>query len=191
MLSNAGTRGNQFYNSIKVQGDLFQYGPFPEATVFTKGEIRFYTEAGDSDLLVLYDADKKELSRTQLADGKVNLGERGVMLKPGQTYFWRMGDQCPYIQVKTLRPELEQEIFTVFDQIVKTGGNEIEVKLNQAAFLEAISGVYPDSIDMDWLEYEILRDVVFSKININQEELAKTEFYLGQVFADKINYVDE
>jgi hypothetical protein len=191
VLSNASSRGNQFYNSMKVQGDLFQYGPFPEATVFAKGEIRFYTGVGDSDLLVLYDADKKELSRTQLVDGKVRLGEGGVRLNSGQIYYWKLGNHCPYIRVKVLRSELEQKTITVLGQIAKDGGNEIEVKLNQAAFLGAISAVYPDQIDMDWLSYEMLRDVVFSPARISQEELTKIEFYLAQVFAAKIKYAIE
>jgi hypothetical protein len=191
VLSNASSRGNQFYNSMKIQGDLFKYGPFPEATVFAKGEIRFYTAEGDSDSLVLYDADKKELSRTQLEDGQVKLGEGGVRLNPGQIYYWRLGNQCPYIRVKVLRSELEQEITTALGQIAKDGGNEIEVKLKQAVFLGAISDVYPDQIDMDWLSYEMLRDVVFSQDHISQEELTKIEFYLAQVFAAKIKYAAE
>jgi hypothetical protein len=100
---------------------------------------------------VLYDADKKELSRTRLKDGKVSLGEGGVKLNSGQIYYWRLGNQCPYIRVKVLRPEFEREITTALGQIATDGGNEIEVKLKQAAFLQAISGVYPDQIDMDWL----------------------------------------
>jgi hypothetical protein len=191
VLYNGSSRGNQFYNSMKVQGDLFACGPFPEATIFAQGEIRFYTGEGDSDLLVLYDADKKELSRTRLENGKVSLGEGGVKLNPGQIYYWRLGNQCPYIRVKVLRPELEQEITTALGQIATDGGNEIEVKLKQAAFLRAISDVYPDQIDMDWLSYEMLRDVVFSQDHISQEELTKIEFYLAEIFADKIKYAAE
>lgn len=51
--------------------------------------------------------------------------------------------------------------------------------------------MYPDRIDMDWLSYEKLREIVFSPVHISQKELAKTEFYLARVYAAKFKYADD
>jgi hypothetical protein len=181
-------RGSYYYNLLKRREELFTCGPFPAATLFGKGEIRFFTRAGAGDLLVFSDAGQKEISQTQLVKGKATLSEGGPTLKPGHTYYWRRGKQGPYIRFTVLRPEIEKGIAMALAQIVKDGGKEAEMKLKEVIYLQAISAVYPDRINMEWLSYEILRDLVLSPDQLNQGELSRIDIYLEQIYAAQIEY---
>lgn len=187
----ASNRGYLFYNSMKIKGDLFTYLPFPSATLFSKGEIRFYTDAGDSDQLMIYDAAETELAKIIIEDVRIKLDGSGFHLEPGKTYYWRLGNRCPYILFKVLSVEAEKVISGVLEQIAKTGKNEIEIKLNQAIYLKAISDVYPERIDLNWLSYEKLKDIVFAPGQVSQDVISMTEYFLSEIYAAKIKYAIE
>jgi hypothetical protein len=176
------------YTLLKMNGDFFTGGPFPGATLLADGKTRFFINKGTNEMVTFYDGNRQELCRVKPENGMVELDAGGVKLNPGQNYYWRLGDSGSYIPITILQPEIEEEITAALKRIAGSGRSEIAVQLNQVTYLLAISDVYPGQLDLNWLGYQMLREIAFSNAPLTDDDSDKFNLLLKQVYINKIQY---
>jgi hypothetical protein len=164
----AASRGG-LVNKLIMNGDLFSVVPFDQATIFSAGEVRFQKYNGKEESVTIYGEDQAELAGLRLINHCATV--LGAKMKPGHDYYWRFDQSGPYRRIRILAVDDERRIKQILDQISKSESSDADNKIKQALFLKAISDAHPDRIDLYWMSYEILRNLVVESNSLTEKNV--------------------
>lgn len=109
--------------------------------------------------LVFFDRSGREIARRD-ANGRTELTLRPeeAGLRPGQSYTWQVSGLPRVYQVTVLTEEVSRQILAELSQQEQSGQTTAERRLQQVAYLQMISDLFPGQVDLYWLSYQLLNE---------------------------------
>ena len=133
--------------------------PGYDVTVVPREPIRFTwnKEAGEAKAVVFSDKNGKEVFRKAVSD-YFDLKAEEIGIKPGETYSWKIEGLESGISpvIRLLSSENINQIKNDFKVIDGESKNEEEKRLRKIAYLQFMSDMYPEEIDLYWLSFQYL-----------------------------------
>jgi len=130
------------------------------ATVISGMPVTFSWGQDTSLYIVFRDHMGREIARKDVSGRKeMVLQPDEIGLKPGETYTWQVSNISRSFRVTILREEIAKKILADLDQYDREEGNLADKKLKKVAYLQMVSDLFSESIDLYWLSYQQLMNI--------------------------------
>ena len=160
-VTSAVTRDPRYRSAIPDRVTLLSGYP----TLISRDGVQFTS-------LVILAADGKEVVTMPVGGNEqIVLAPERLPLKPGENYAVQLrGDAAVRrFTASVLKKELEEQVIQGLADIDKEGLPGAEAVVRKAAYLQMISDLYPETLDLYWLSFQLLRDSRFT-LTKEQEE---------------------
>jgi len=121
-----------------------------EKTMFAWGRESF------GNLVIINEKEKEVYRRNVVGRKNIELSVEEIGLKSGEQSRWRVDGMENQFKIRLLDEKTTQEIKAGLEKISADAMNVNDALLRKAAYLQLISDMYSERIDLYWLSYQLL-----------------------------------
>jgi hypothetical protein len=147
------TKGSEVALSINLPGE--------NATVIPRQRIIF-SNCRHAQVIVFKDNCGKEIFRRTIEKKDISLTPGDIGMVPSGIYTWEMVDGKKVLYNSKIKLLSKKESNRIREALRKIDAEEIstdEKRMKQATYLQFISDLYPEAVNLYWLSYQLLKDV--------------------------------
>ena len=141
--------------------DELNLNPRPgfDVTLMSGQTVRFAWDGSATKLVINNDAGKKIFATTVSGKNFVELNPRNANLKAGQKYSWGLDEHANAYKFTILDAQTEKEILDGLSAIDAENLSTEARALKKAAYVQLVSDLYPDTVDLYWLSAQWLAEI--------------------------------
>ena len=175
---------SSFWNNVEniVTGasrgsaDDLNLNPQPgfDVTLLASQKVRFaWDNTNAKNFVIKNEQGKKVFEKAIGVDSAIDVEPSMLKLKAGQKYTWGLDDNSSAYKFTVLDEQSEKEILEKLAEIEAENISDEERTLKKAAYVQLISDLYSDTVDLYWLSEQWL-----SKISPTDENLKRDKSVL-------------
>ncbi len=175
---------SSFWNNVEniVTGasrgsaDDLNLNPQPgfDVTLLASQKVRFaWDNTNAKNFVIKNEQGKKVFEKAIGVDSAIDVEPSMLKLKAGQKYIWGLDDNSSAYKFTVLDEQSEKEILEKLAEIEAENISDEERTLKKAAYVQLISDLYSDTVDLYWLSEQWL-----SKISPTDENLKRDKSVL-------------
>ena len=131
-----------------------------DVTLLSKQEVRFKWDEAEGNEFFIKDADgniitERDINGFTYFDVALN----SLGLKPKEIYTWGIKGSLSEYSFRILDEQAEKELSSKLEEIDGENISRDEKVLRKAAYVQMISDMYPDIIDLYWLSMQLLSEI--------------------------------
>ena len=166
---NAIEYASSFWNNVETvttgasrgSDDELDLNPQPgfDVTLMTNQTIRFAWDDSAKNLIIK-DAAGEKIFETSVSDKNfVELAPSNANLKAGHKYTWSLNENTNAYKFTVLDAQIEKEILDGLAEIDAENISAEKCALKKAAYVQLLSDLYPDKVDLYWLSEQWLSEI--------------------------------
>lgn len=150
-VSLAASRGNEEDLNLNPQ-------PGFNVTLMMNQNIHFAWDGAASKNFIIKNEQGKKIFEKSLNGNEIDIAPNAAKLSAGQKYIWTADNSIEY-KFSVLDKQTEKEILEKLSEIDSENISPEERILKKVTYVQLISDIYPDKIDLYWLSAQWLSEI--------------------------------
>ena len=125
----------------------------------TSQTVRFAWDGSANNFVIKDDTSAKIFETAVSGKNFIELIPNDANLKAGQKYIWGLDENAHAYKFTVLDMQIEKEILYGLAEIEKESLSTEKRALKKAAYVQLVSDLYPDKVDLYWLSTQWLSEI--------------------------------
>ncbi len=154
-----------FYSTSATQRNIY-LTKFSDSSLTVVDFLPVIFTCSNGKTFTVYDFDHRELFTEELkGENSFEFIPQKIDLKSDSIYYWRIMDNFDGREgeIKIIDNKFQKKIRSAFSAIDKLAKNLSERNIKKALYLQIISEIYYNDLDLYWLSYQIIQNINLSK----------------------------
>lgn len=130
-----------------------------DVTLMTNQTVRFAWDGSAKNLFIKDDTGEKIFETAVGGKNFIELSPSNINFKAGQKYTWGLDENSNGYKFTVLDTQTEKEILSGLAEIDAENLSTEKCALKKAAYVQLISDIYPDKVDLYWLSAQWLSEI--------------------------------
>ena len=169
IASNAIDYASSFWNNVesvaagasRSSDDELNLNPQPgfDVTLMTSQTVRFAWDGSAKNLTIKDETGEKIFETAVSGKNFIEFTPSDANLKVGQKYTWNLDENASSYKFTILDAQIEKEILDGLAKIDAENLSKEKSALKKSAYVQLISDIYPDKVDLYWLSAQWLSEI--------------------------------
>ena len=152
---------NVVTGASRGSADDLNLNPQPgfDVTLLMSQKVRFAWDGSAKNFIIKNEQEKKIFEKAVGVDSAIDIEPSTAKLKAEQKYTWGLDENSSAYKFTVLDEQTEKEMLEKLAEIDAENISAEERTLKKATYVQLISDLYPDTVDLYWLSAQWLTEI--------------------------------